>query len=95
MHKSLDGGLPIVQSHSTMAGRPNPIRRYKDREKITYVVLADRLGISEDYARKLGCGSVTSVSAAMASQFDDRTDGAIKFLDVMRWVEAHLDEAYA
>ena len=79
-----------------MRSRPrNPIRRYKDREGITYVELALRLGISEDYARKLGCENLTSVSPKKARQFEQRTRGAIKYLDVMRWVEAHLEGAAA
>ena len=70
--------------------RPNPIRRYKDRERITYSVLAERLGISEDYARKIGASLVTSVSPDTAKMFETRTDGRIKYIDVMRWVEANL-----
>jgi hypothetical protein len=73
----------------------NPVRHYKDNEGVTYVDLAERLGISEDYARKLGAGLVTSVSPAMARQFEDRTDGRIKYIEMMRWVEAHLDGAAA
>ena len=68
----------------------NPLRRYKDREKITYSVLAERLGISEDYARKLGCGIVTSVSPAMAKQLEQRSSGQIRYLDMMKWAERHL-----
>ena len=75
-----------------MARRPvrNPVRRYKTSEGITYVILAERLGISEDYARKLGAGLVTSVSPAMAYQFEERSEGAIKYIAMMRWAEAHL-----
>lgn len=64
----------------------NPIRRYKDREKLTYPSLAERLGISEDYARKLGSDGVTTVAPRMAMQFEARTSGAISYRDVMRWV---------
>lgn len=80
-----------------MARKPvrNPVRRYKVRERITYVTLAERLDISEDYARKLGAGLVTSVSPAMARQFEQRSRGGIKYIDMMRWIEAHLDGAAA
>ena len=80
-----------------MARKPirNPFRRYKDREDVTYAVLAERLNISEDYARKLGAGLVTSVSPAMARKLEDRSDGRIKYLDMMRWAEAHLDDQAA
>lgn len=66
---------------------PNPIRRYKDRNALTYPQLARRLGISEDYARKLGApNGIRTVSASLAMAFERRTRGAIRFLDVMRWV---------
>lgn len=68
----------------------NPFRHYKDAEGVTYVALAKRLDISEDYARKLGAGIVTSVSPAMARQFETRTNGRIKYTEMMRWVEEHL-----
>lgn len=78
-----------------MRRRANPIRKYKDREKITYPVLAERLGISEDYARKLGASLLTTVSPEKAKQFEQRTRGAIKYIDVMRWVESHLPNGAA
>jgi DNA-binding transcriptional regulator YdaS (Cro superfamily) len=63
----------------------NPIRRYKDRYGLTYPKLAKRLGISEDYAKKLGSGGVRSLSLARAKEIEDLTDGEIKFLDLVRW----------
>lgn len=81
----------------TMRGAANPFLRFKRRRerelrrRFTYREMADQLGISEDLARKLGCESVTSVSPKLAKQFEERSDGAIRYLDVMRWVERHLD----
>lgn len=71
----------------------NPIRRYKDREGITYTVLAERLGISEHYARKIGVDLARSVSPSLARQFEERSGGKIRYLDVMRWVGAAVDAA--
>jgi len=64
----------------------NPIRRYKDRHKLTYPELALRLGISEDYAKKLGSDGVRSVSLAKAKDFERRTDGEIRFAALIRWM---------
>ena len=75
-----------------MAREPNPIRRYKLRHDLTFPALAEALGISEDYAKKLGTPrGVTSLSPEMAKQFERLTNGEIRFLDVMRWIEANLD----
>lgn len=67
----------------------NPIRAYKDRHALTYVELAERLGISEDYARKLGASLRCSMSPAMARQLESRTRGGIRYLEVMRWIDWH------
>ena len=68
-----------------MAPMANPFRRYKDEEQVSYVVLADRLLISEDYARKLGAGIVRSVSPDTADKFDRLTGGRIAYAEMMEW----------
>ena len=73
--------------------RNNPIRRYKDQEGLTYPELAERLGISVDYARKLGASIVTSVSPEAAKQFEERTFGALEYVSIMLWIKSHLDAA--
>lgn len=57
---------------------------------MTYVALAKHLGISQDYARKLGAGIMTSVSPKTARKLEKRSGGAIKYLDMMKWAEANL-----
>jgi transcriptional regulator with XRE-family HTH domain len=69
-----------------MRQAPNPIRRYKDRHKLTYQKLAEVLGISEDYAKKLGSGGLRSVSIAKAEEFARRTGGEISFSALIRWM---------
>ena len=67
----------------------NPIRRYKDRRGLTYPQLAVQLGISHDYARKLGSpNGLRCVSNRLALQIEERTGGEITFLALMRWVQA-------
>jgi hypothetical protein len=73
--------------------RSNPIRRYKERHKITYDQLARVLGISPDYAKKLGSDCVGSVSLAKARDFERRTEGEIKFSAVVRWMVGPADES--
>jgi len=68
--------------------RSNPIRRYKERHELTYEQLALALGISPDYAKKLGSDCVGSVSLAKARDFERRTDGEIRFQAVIRWMSA-------
>lgn len=78
-------------------GKPNPFVRFKRRREkeegraLTYREMADELGISEDLAKKLGCESITSVSPRLAKKLESRSHGRIKYLDMMRWVESHLD----
>ena len=72
-----------------------PLRLYKERENITYRTLAERLGISEDYARKLGCGRLTSVSPKLARRIEKRSHGRITYIELMRWVERHLGDSAA
>jgi hypothetical protein len=86
----------VVHDLCTMARTPpNPIRAYKVREDLTYSQLAERLGISEDYARKLGSDGRTSVSPHMARQFEDRTTGGIRYAAVMRWIDWHQRQTAA
>jgi len=68
---------------------PNPFRRFKDRHGLTYSQMAERLGFSEHYARKLGAGMITRISADLALEIERRTRGELRFLDLMRWVYAH------
>lgn len=63
----------------------NLIRAYKDAEDLTYPRLAKRLGISLDYAKKLGSGAVVGVSPRMAKQFERRSGGALTYDALMRW----------
>jgi len=72
-----------------------PVRIYKDREGITYRELADRLGLTEDYARKLGCGGVPSVSPKLALQVERRSHRRIKYREMMEWVRRNLEDADA
>ena len=61
-----------------MGERPEtPIARYKRAHDLTYLELAGLLGITWDYARKLGCGSVRRTSPALAEQIEKRSDGEI------------------
>ena len=88
-----------IRAPMAAARTTNPflrLKRRRERERscrVTYKDLAEELGISEDLAKKLGCESVTSVSPRLAKQFEVRSGGAIRFMDVMRWVEAHMDPA--
>ena len=61
-----------------MANRiETPIARYKRTHRLTYPQLAKQLGITCDYARKLGCGSVQRTSPSLAEQIEDRSGGEI------------------
>jgi len=74
----------------------NPIRRYKDRHELSYPQLALRLGISHDYARKLGApNGLRTVSTTLAKKIEARTDGEISFLDLMRWANAPAESVGA
>lgn len=69
-----------------MGRRSNPIRRYKAKHELTYAQLAERFGISETYARKLGApNGLRTVSAALAQEIERATDGEIRALALMRW----------
>jgi hypothetical protein len=60
-----------------------PIRRFKQARRLTYRQLAALLGISHDYARKLGCGSVRTLSPRLARQIEKRTGGEIRAVDLI------------
>ena len=58
-------------------GAETPIARYKRAHGLTYPQLAGLLGITCDYARKLGCGSVRRTSPTLAEQIEQRSGGEI------------------
>lgn len=97
-HEEVDLGARAVHHRCTMPTRPirNPIRRYKKRlarewgRPVTYGELAGILGLKEDFARKLGAETVTSISHRLAVQLEERSDGAIRYLDVMRWIRDRM-----
>ena len=60
-----------------------PIARYKRAHGLTYLQVADLLGITWDYARKLGCGSVRRTSPALAEQIERRSGGEIAREDLV------------
>jgi hypothetical protein len=55
-----------------------PIKRYKRTHGLTYPQVATRLGITCDYARKLGCGSVRRTSPSLAVRIEFRSGGEIR-----------------
>lgn len=65
----------------------NPIRKWKLRNGLTYAQVAEALGISHDYARKLGAGLICHVSVVRAREIERRTKGEITFRALMRWAE--------
>ena len=69
---------------------PTPVRKLKDALGIDYRELAIILGISYDYARKLGCGSIRHVSPRLAQQFQRRTGGKLQARDLVRSDVAQL-----
>ena len=67
-----------VRYNSTMAKKvETPVARYKRAHGLTYPQLANILGITGDYARKLGCGSVRRTSPALAEQIEKLSGGEI------------------
>jgi hypothetical protein len=79
------GTSKLPEETSDRVARSNPIRDYQDAEQLDLVELAERLGISLDYAKKLASGAIGSVDVARAWDFDCRTGGALKFDDVVAW----------
>jgi plasmid maintenance system antidote protein VapI len=65
---------------------PNPVSRYKREAGLTYPKLAKVLGCSYDLVKKLGSEQITSVSPAMAMQFEQRSGGSIQYADLMAWI---------
>jgi len=63
----------------------NPFARYKQRHGFTWDRVATELDRSVHTVTKLGNEQIFLVSPTAAKQFEDRTDGEIGFLDVMRW----------
>jgi len=59
------------------------IRDYKARHDLTYRELAERLGIGESLARKLGCGLRKRTRATTARRIEQRTRGAIRAVDLV------------
>lgn len=73
-----------------MRTAPNPIRRYKDAHGMTYRELAKRLGISLDYAKKLGSGGLTRVSLEVAARIERKTRGEVSFAALVEWMRSRL-----
>lgn len=74
-----------------MRKRPaTPVRKLKDALGVDYRELAAMLGISYDYARKLGCGSILHVSPKLAAQFERRTGGRLQARELVRRDVAQL-----
>ena len=54
------------------------IRAYKAKYRLTWVEVASRLGISIDYAKKLGCGDRPRTSKHRARRIERRSAGEIR-----------------
>jgi predicted transcriptional regulator len=61
-----------------------PVRRFKDELGLNYRAIAAILGISDDYARKLGCGAIGHVSPRLARQFERRSGGKLLARELVR-----------
>ena len=58
--------------------KETPVSRYKREHGLTYPQVAQLLGITPDYARKLGCGSVQRTSPDLAEQIEKLSGGEIR-----------------
>src|SRR5687768_723267 len=67
----------------------NPFRTYQDREDLAYAELADHLGISIEYAKKLVNGAIGHVEISRAWEFDRITGGELAFDDLIAWGAAN------
>lgn len=56
---------------------------FKRRHQLKYPQLATLLGISHDYARKLGAGIIVTVSPKLAAQIEERSGGEIKAVELV------------
>jgi len=70
--------------------RANTVRQFKEELGVGCRELAEVLGISHDYARKLVCGSIKHVSPRLAQQFARRSGGRLKARDLVRQDVAQL-----
>lgn len=66
-----------------MANAETAIGRYKRVHQLTYKQLAKLLGISHDFARKLGPGLVRTVSPATAERIEKATGGEIRAVELV------------
>lgn len=71
----------------------NPYQRLKRKRDATWAGIAELLGISHDYARKLGCGAHRSVPPSTAKEWERRTRGDLKARDVLRWALEEPDDS--
>ena len=70
--------------------RTNVVRQFKEELDVDCRELAQMLGISYDYARKLVCGSIKHVSPRLAQQFARRSGGRLRARDLVRQDVAQL-----
>lgn len=76
-------GAWSVEYHATKMR--NPYRRLKTKRSLSWSEVAGLLDISPQYARKLGCGIHRSVPPSRAVEWERRTKGDLKAIDVLRW----------
>jgi hypothetical protein len=68
------------------ARRPaNPFRRQKRQQRLTSARQAELLSCSAAFVKKLVSESWVTVSPSLALQFEVRSGGAVRFMDIMRW----------
>ena len=82
-HALLDTPTDLVHKFVHEMGAKDTLRAYKARHGLTWEALAKRLGISPDFARKLGCGDRAGISARRARRIERRSQGEIRAADLV------------